>query len=126
MTRSLRRLIVMTALLAGWSTQALAASFRASLDREAVAPGEPFLYQVILTAGNEEVADYRPPEFKGLQVLQTPRFPSRSTNMQIKANRDRRIWTIARINLLRISCNKLGMQPVSPITLSITLPPLPI
>ncbi|HSS40359.1 MAG TPA: BatD family protein, partial [Polyangia bacterium] len=70
-------------LLAGWSAQALGASFRASLDREAVAAGEPFLYQVTLTAANEEVTDYRPPDFHGLQVLQAPRFPSRSTNMQM-------------------------------------------
>ncbi|MES1164214.1 MAG: BatD family protein [Verrucomicrobiota bacterium] len=74
---------VAAVLVAGWSAQALGASFRASLDRDAVAPGEPFLYQVTLTAANEEVTDYRPPDFRGVQVLQAPRFPSRSTNMQI-------------------------------------------
>jgi hypothetical protein len=78
-----RASLLLVILIAGWSAQALAASFRASLDRQAVAPGEPFLYQVTLTAGNEEVTDYRPPDFHGLQVLQAPRFPSRSTNMQI-------------------------------------------
>ena len=31
-----------------------------------------------------------------------------STNVKIKANQRGRIWTIARIFLLRISCNKLG------------------
>ncbi|MFL5308743.1 MAG: BatD family protein [Polyangia bacterium] len=70
-------------LIAGWSAQALGASFHAALDRDAVAPGEPFMFQVTLTAANEEVTDYRPPDFRGLQVLQAPRFPSRSTNMQI-------------------------------------------
>jgi hypothetical protein len=34
--------------------------------------------------------------------------------------------TVARINLLRISCNKLGTQSVSPIALSVTIPLLPI
>jgi hypothetical protein len=62
---------------------ALAASFNAALDREAVAPGEPFAYQVTITAANEEVANYRPPDFHGLQVVEAPRFPSRSTSMQI-------------------------------------------
>jgi hypothetical protein len=33
---------------------------------------------------------------------------------------------VARINLLRISCNKLGTQSVSPIALSVTIPLLPI
>lgn len=74
----------LAALLGVWSATAQAASsFRAGLDREAVAPGEPFVYQVTLTAGNDEVTDYRPPDFHGLQVVEAPRFPSRSTNMQI-------------------------------------------
>lgn len=80
----MKRTFAAVVLLAlAWSAQALGASFRASLDRDAVAPGEPFLYQVSLTVANEEVTDYRAPDFHGLQVLQTPRFPSRSTNMQI-------------------------------------------
>ncbi len=62
---------------------AQAASFRAALDREAAAPGEPFVYQITLTVANEEVANFRPPDFHGLQVVDAPRFPSRSTSMQI-------------------------------------------
>jgi hypothetical protein len=58
-------------------------SMTAELDRQAVAPGEPFVYQVTLSVGNENVEDYRPPDFKGLRVLSTPQFPSRSTQMQI-------------------------------------------
>ncbi|HVT06989.1 MAG TPA: BatD family protein [Polyangia bacterium] len=80
----MRRASVLVAVaVAGWSAHALGASFRASLDRDAAAPGEPFLYQVTLNVADEEVTDYRPPDFHGLQVLQAPRFPSRSTNMQI-------------------------------------------
>jgi BatD DUF11 like domain len=58
-------------------------SFVIDLDREAAAPGEPFLCQVTLTTSNEEVEGFRPPDFKGLRVLSTPQFPSRSTQMQI-------------------------------------------
>ncbi|HXJ21603.1 MAG TPA: BatD family protein [Polyangia bacterium] len=69
--------------LAAMVAPAHAASFSASLDRDAVAPGEPFIYQVTLTVANEEVANFRPPDFHGLQVVQAPSFPSRSTSMQI-------------------------------------------
>jgi hypothetical protein len=47
--------------------------------------------------------------------------PRQAENIQ-----DRLIWTIARINLLRIPCNKLGIQSVSSIALIVTLPPLSI
>jgi hypothetical protein len=53
------------------------------LDRDAVAPGEAFICEVTLTVGNEQVDDYRPPSFKGLRILSTPQFPSRSTQMSI-------------------------------------------
>ncbi len=74
----------LVALLAVWPARGWAApSFQAGLDREAVAPGEPFVYQVTLTVANDEVGGYRPPDFHGFQVVEAPRFPSRSTNMQI-------------------------------------------
>lgn len=60
---------------------ARAASLSAELDREAVAPGEPFIYQVTLTTSGEEASDFRPPDFHGFQV-QDARGPSRSTSMQ--------------------------------------------
>jgi hypothetical protein len=60
------------------------ATLTISLDREAAAPGEPFGCDVQLSLStNADVADYRPPEFKGLRVVQTPQFPSRSTQMSI-------------------------------------------
>jgi hypothetical protein len=69
--------------LAVSAAPAAAASFSAALDRDAVAPGEPFVYQVTIRAANEEIANYRPPDFRGLQVVQAPQYPSRSTSMQI-------------------------------------------
>jgi hypothetical protein len=69
--------------VAGWSASAWAVSFQAELDREAVAPGQPFVYQVTLTAANEQITDFRPPDFHGIQVLDAGRFPSRSTSMQM-------------------------------------------
>ncbi len=65
------------------SRAAHAASFQAPLDREAVAPGEPFIFQLTLTVADENVEDFRPPDFHGLEVQSAPSFPSRSTNMQI-------------------------------------------
>jgi hypothetical protein len=62
-------------------------------------------------------------------VLHQGRSPRRANvidQQEIKASQDRRIPMIARINLLRIICNKLEIQYVSPITLIIILPPLPI
>ena len=56
---------------------------------------------------------YRPSNHQG----GGPRGLTRSTIMEIKANYDGCIWTIARINLLHILCNKLGTQSVSPIVL---------
>jgi len=80
--RAVCALILLSSVCAAARASA-APAFQAGLDREAVAPGEPFVYQVTLTVGNDEVTDYRPPDFHGLQVVDAPRFPSRSTNMQI-------------------------------------------
>ena len=59
------------------------ATFVAEVDRQAVGPGDPFVYEVTLTVANENVDDFHPPDFKGLQVLNAPQFPGRSTSMQI-------------------------------------------
>ncbi|HMC93730.1 MAG TPA: BatD family protein [Polyangia bacterium] len=69
--------------LAAWPAGAVAASLTAALDREAVAPGEPFFFEVTATVADETVENYRPPDFHGLQVLSAPSGPNRSTNMQI-------------------------------------------
>jgi hypothetical protein len=59
------------------------ASFVIELDRDAVAPGEPFVCQVTLTTANEDADGYKAPDFRGLRVLSAPQYPSRSTQMQI-------------------------------------------
>ncbi|HEY6476737.1 MAG TPA: BatD family protein [Polyangia bacterium] len=58
-----------------------AASFVAGLDREAVAPGQPFIYQITLQTTGDDAADFRPPDFHGFQV-QEARGPSKSTSVQ--------------------------------------------
>ena len=68
---------------AGAPAHAADPAFVVELDREAVAPGEPFECQVTLTVANDEVDGYKAPDFKGLRVLSSPQFPSRSTQMQI-------------------------------------------
>jgi hypothetical protein len=49
-------------------------SFTASLDRDVVTPGAPFSFEVSLSVGDEEIGDYRDPDFGPLQVMST--FPS--------------------------------------------------
>ena len=65
------------------AAEAADASFVIELDRDAVAPGEPFVCQVTLATANEDADGYRAPDFKGLRVLSAPQYPSRSTQMQI-------------------------------------------
>jgi hypothetical protein len=63
---------------------AQAPPFVAALDRAAAAPGEPFVYEVTLTLGGDDPFDgFRPPEFKGLQVLSAARFPNRAMSVQM-------------------------------------------
>ncbi len=62
---------------------AAGATMTIELDRDAVSPGEAFVCQVTLTVGNEEVETYHPPELKGLRILSTPDYPSRSTQMSM-------------------------------------------
>jgi hypothetical protein len=70
-----------------WLARAAAAQtppFTAALDREAAAPGEPFVYEVTLTLGGDDpFDDFRPPDFKGLSVLSASRFPNRSMSVQM-------------------------------------------
>jgi len=79
----------LTAALAAALTTALATGARAEaprflgeVDRNQVTVGEPFIYQVTVSVGNDQVSDYRPPDFKGLRVLSAPRAPNQSTQMQ--------------------------------------------
>jgi len=68
---------------AGRTAQAEAPRFLGEVDRQQVGLGEPFAYEVTLSAGDVKVSDYRPPDFKGFKVLSTPSGPSQSTQMQI-------------------------------------------
>jgi hypothetical protein len=64
------------------SARAEAPRFLGEVDRNQVTIGEPFIYQVTVSVGNDQVGDYRPPDFKGLRVLSAPRAPNQSTQMQ--------------------------------------------
>jgi hypothetical protein len=71
----------LAALAAG--ARAQAPSFVAEVDRTQIAPGDAFTYEVTLNVAEQQVAGFAPPDFRGLQVLQAPRAPSRATHMQI-------------------------------------------
>ena len=58
-----------------------AASFTAEIDRDAVAPGEPFIYRITLNIGDGDAENFRPPDFHGFQVQQA-QGPSKSTSVQ--------------------------------------------
>src|SRR5262249_46543777 len=79
------------ALSLGWAAlsaspaAAQSPSFVASLDREAAAPGEAFVYEVTLSVGNDDVQSFRPPDFHGLTVVSAPSAPNRSMSMQMGA-----------------------------------------
>lgn len=64
------------------AAHAEAPKFIAEVDRNQVTAGESFVYQVTLSVGNDQVSNYRPPEFKGVRVLSTPAAPNQSTQMQ--------------------------------------------
>lgn len=79
-----RRIFIVTVTLAAAtfaSASARAASLTASLDRQAVAPGEPFVYELRLTLGNDTFEELRPPDFRGFRLLEAPRAPSQSTQV---------------------------------------------
>ena len=70
-------------LLLARPARAEAPTFLAETDRNQVAPGEVFLYEVTLNTAGERVDGYRPPDFKGLQVVSAPQGPNQSTQMQM-------------------------------------------
>lgn len=87
--RPLRRLSPLTAaaLVAGTlatagPARAEAPRFQADVDRAQVTAGDAFVYEVTLGVGQDQVSDYRPPDFKGLRVLSASRQPNQSTQMQ--------------------------------------------
>jgi hypothetical protein len=84
--RALAAALAALAVVAGASAaHAEPPRFLGEVDRNQVTVGEPFVYQVTLSAGNDQVSDYRPPDFKGRRVLSTPRAPNQSTQMQFGA-----------------------------------------
>jgi hypothetical protein len=79
-----------TALLAALATtliapsaSAQAPSFLSEVDRNQVAPGEVFTYEVTLNVADNRVESYRPPDFKGFKVVEGSRDPNRQMHMQI-------------------------------------------
>jgi len=60
-------------------------TFLAETDRNQVAAGEVFLYEVTITTSGQRVESYQPPDFKGLQVVNAPQSPNQSTQMQMGA-----------------------------------------
>jgi hypothetical protein len=60
-------------------------SFLAETDRNQVASGEVFLYEVTVTTSGQRVDSYHPPDFKGLEVVSAPQGPNQSTQMQMGA-----------------------------------------
>src|SRR5579862_3672941 len=81
--RSLLAALALATLGLAHAAAAADAAFVIELDRDAVAPGDPFVCQVTLTTANEDVDGYKAPDFKGLRVLSAPQYPSRSTQMQM-------------------------------------------
>jgi hypothetical protein len=75
--------LALAALAVAWPAVGhAAASFSAALDREAVAPGEPFIYQITLQTAGDDASDFKPPDFHGFQV-QEARGPAKSTSIQM-------------------------------------------
>ncbi len=78
--------VIVALAVASWAggpvARAEAPRFLAEVERNQVPVGESFIYQVTLSVGNDQVSDYRPPDFKGLRVLSTPAAPNQSTQMQ--------------------------------------------
>src|SRR5437870_4105867 len=64
---------------------AQAPSFMAEVDRNQVQPGEVFTYQVTLNVADNQVDNYRAPDFaaKGLRLVQGSQVPNRQMQMQI-------------------------------------------
>jgi hypothetical protein len=80
-TLAVAALALAIASAASWAAApaAQAATFSASIDRAAVAPDQPFVYRVTLSAQGQPEG-FKPPDFKGLRVLGGP-FQQTSFNM---------------------------------------------
>ena len=76
-------LAVSACLFAAPAALAQTPPFRAALDREAVAPGEPFVYEVTLTLADQDFDALRPPDFGNLTVLAAPGGPNRAMSVQM-------------------------------------------
>ena len=74
---------LVAAAVASLPAAADAASFTATIDRAAVAPQQPFVYEVKLTLSSETYENFRPPEFRGLQVVQAPNGPDTAMSVQM-------------------------------------------
>src|SRR3954453_7869863 len=83
--RAVATVLAVLAVAVAGAARAEAPRFLGEVDRNQVTVGEPFVYQVTLSAGNDQISDYRPPDFKGFRVLSTPRAPNQSTQMQFGA-----------------------------------------
>jgi hypothetical protein len=70
-------------MLAGAAARAQPPSFLAEVDRNQVAPGEVFTYEVTLNIASQQVDGYHPPDFKGLRVVSAPQGPNQAARMQI-------------------------------------------
>jgi hypothetical protein len=81
--RPLFAALLAAATLAAATPARAAGALAIQVDRDVVAPGEPFGCEVTLTIGDEQVEGYKGPDFKGVRVLSTPQFPNRSTQMSI-------------------------------------------
>jgi len=74
--------LALSALVVARPAHAEAPRFQAEVERNQVTAGDAFVYQVTLGVGQDQVSDYRPPDFKGLRVLSASRAPNQSTQMQ--------------------------------------------
>lgn len=85
--RPLRRLPPLAALvlsvLAAPVAHAEAPRFQADVERTQIEAGDAFVFEVTLGVGQDQVSDYRPPDFKNLRVLSAARVPNQSTQMQL-------------------------------------------
>ncbi len=79
---TLAALMALAALDAG-RAHAEPPSFLAEVDRNVVSPGDVFVYEVTINTSGERVDTYRPPDFKGLTVVNAPRGPNQSTQMSM-------------------------------------------
>jgi len=74
--------LVACALVASRPAHAEAPRFQADVERTQVTVGDAFVLEVTLSVGQDQLSDYRPPDFKGLRVLSASRQPNQSTQMQ--------------------------------------------